>query len=64
MAEKAMYPNTEGGFVGHDEATSPAPRAPFLDSPAVHAPLDQSGGNSVNSKNSFGTNGIPEGGGE
>lgn len=49
-------------FPGHDEGTNKAPNAPFLDSPATHAPLqaDVSGGTTV--KNDLGTTGKPEGG--
>lgn len=58
-----IYPAASGSYVGHDEGSNDAPSAPFLHSPAAHAPL-QSAPSGLNVRTKFGETGIPEGGGE
>jgi hypothetical protein len=59
---KVQFPTSGGAFVGHEEGTVEAPRAPFLDSPGTHAPL-QTGADGLNVRTKYGETGIPEGGG-
>jgi hypothetical protein len=62
MDGKVQFPTSGGPYTGHDEGTSDAPRAPFLDSPATHAPLPSTA-DGLNVRTKFGETGIPEGGG-
>ena len=50
-----------GSYPGHDEGTNAVPNASFVNSPAVHAPLQTTADAGTTVKNDLGTTGKPEG---